>query len=405
MRIVHVMDHSLPGTDGYSIRAKYLLEAQAAAGHQVTVLTGPTQGPQAIEETVNGVAYRRTHYSTWQAAGVRHGAKHLLFGGAVRKRLSALLDHQGADLVHAHTPFTVARPALAEAQLRNLPFVYEKRNLWEESAKVRGKPTGRWPLFQIAQAIDRSLTSRSDAVCTITEALRQHTAAGGVDASKVFIVGNGVDVQAFVPTSPSAERRASCLRGGDFVIGFIGSFFSFEGLPLLVQAFANLRSSFPNARLVLVGDGEDFSVVQAMVKEKKLEDQVSLTGRIPHHQVMDYYAAMDVLVYPRLRSALTELISPLKPLEPMAMARCVLGSSVGGIRDLISDGQTGVLFEADSQRSLQDKLRAILSRQVDASGLGAAAREAVVAHRQWRHMAEAYEPAYAHALAHKASGK
>jgi glycogen(starch) synthase len=400
MRIIHVMDHSLPGTDGYVIRAKYLLEAQVAAGHEVSVLTSPSQGGSAEDTFIAGVSYRRSHYSAAERALVRCGGKHLVFGRAIRVRLRGLLDEERFDIVHAHTPFTVARAALHEARRHHLPLVYEKRNLWEESARARGKASGRWPFYQLARTMDRAITVRADAICTITEALKSQTIATGARADRVFVVGNGVDTDAFAPRSASAEVRQRCVGTGRFVIGFIGSFFSFEGLPLLVQVVTRLKARHPGVRLVLVGDGEDRSRLEHLVAELGVQDTVWLAGRVPHDQVLDYYAAMDVLVYPRHRSALTDMISPLKPLEPMAMGRCVVGSDVGGIAELIRDGQTGLLFRADSPDSLEQQLERLLAGEVDAAALGERARTHVVAHRQWRHMASEYDRAYRCACDH-----
>ena len=397
MRILHVMDHSLPGTDGYAIRAKYLLEAQVAAGHVVTVLTSPSQGPEATDTTFGGVSYCRAHYTTTQAMVVRRGGKHLVFGDAIGARLSHLLAQDKYDIVHAHTPFTVARSALRESRRRKIPLVYEKRNLWEESARARGKLSGRWPFFELAQAMDRHVTRAADAVCTITEALRTRTIELGLPPERIFVVGNGVDTVTFSPRLVSAELRNQCARGGDFVVGFIGSFFSFEGLPMLLRSFAKVKGKYPGARLVLVGDGEDRPILDQLVAELGLVDSVWLVGRVPHDRVLDFYAAMDVLVYPRLRSPLTEMISPLKPLEPMAMGRCVLGSNVGGIRELVRDGDTGLLFEADSELALEERLVMLLSRQVDTIALGDRARAQVIANRQWKHMAQAYDAAYGRA--------
>jgi glycosyltransferase involved in cell wall biosynthesis len=181
------------------------------------------------------------------------------------------------------------------------------------------------------------------------------------------------------------------------VLGFVGSFFSFEGLPMLVEACAALRPRFPDLRLVLVGEGEDHARIAAAVERLGLQRNVWLVGRVPHSQVLEFYAALDVLVYPRYPSPLTQMISPLKPLEPMAMGRCVLGSDVGGIRELIRDGETGLLFSAGSQAALIDRLASLLGGQVDAARLGATAREYVIRHRQWREMSKLYDTAYARA--------
>jgi glycogen synthase len=395
VNIIHVMDHSLPRGDGYSIRAKYLLEAQAARGHGVTVLTSPSQGEDAGDELIDGVSYRRTRYTAAEEGIRRRGGKHLVFGRAVSRGLERLLADTRFDVVHAHTPFTVARVALSTARRRDLPFVYEKRNLWEESARARGKISGRWPWYQLARQLDRRVTLAADAVCTITDALRAHTIQLGANPERVFVVGNGVDTDAFTPRASRPELRARCAAGADCVFGFVGSFFAFEGLPMLVEACAGLRSRFPKLRLVLVGEGEDHARLAAMIDRLQLQRNVRLAGRVPHDQVPDFYAAMDVLVYPRYPSALTQMISPLKPLEPMAMGRCVVGSDVGGISELIRDGETGLLFAAGSLGALTERLASFLSGKVDAARLGANARQYVIQHRQWREMSKRYDAVYA----------
>src|SRR6185295_4719841 len=133
--------------------------------------------------------------------------------------LRSMMSEQRFDLVHAHTPFTVARAGYGEARRSRLPFIYEKRNLWEESARARGKPSGRWPFYQLARSFDRWVTTHADAVCTITEALRSSTVELGAQADRVFVVGNGVDTEAFTPREASPALRAKCLAGGNFVVG------------------------------------------------------------------------------------------------------------------------------------------------------------------------------------------
>ena len=402
MRIIHVMDHSLPKSSGYTIRAKYLLEAQAASGNEVTVLTSPSQGTDAKDEHIGGIRYCRTHYSSWESSLVAKGAKHLIFGRSISRALSGLLDQGQFDVVHAHTPFHIARVAQREARRRKLPFIYEKRNLWEESARARGKAVGRWPLYDISRAVDRWVTVRANAVCTITQALKNHTVALGANPEKVFVVGNGVDTSIFFPQAAPAELREKCAAGGNCVIGFIGSFFSYEGLPFLVETFARLVKKYPTARLVLVGDGEDTRRLDQLVPQLNLSEHVWLVGKVPHNQVADFCAAMDVLVYPRLHSELTDMISPLKPLEPMAMAKCVLGSDVGGIRELLDNGHAGLLFKAGDSADLEKTLDSILSGAVNISEMGQKARAHVSEKRQWSQMARVYDDAYRYAREHMA---
>lgn len=395
MKILHIMDMSHPMIKGYAIRARYLCEAQLGFGHEVSVLTAPSQEEGRDDEgSLNGVTYFRSHCNPLERKLSRLGVRQLVYARALRRRLRQLTVEHGYDLIHAHTPFTLALPALNVARAQGLPFVYEKRNLWEESARARGKLMGRWPFAQLSRMIDRHVSRRADAVCTITEALKMHTMRMGIVEDRVIVVGNGVDTDAFHPQVRPEDTRRELLQDGDFVIGFLGQFFKFEGLPLLVEAFAKLTEHYPMARLALVGYGEDKDRVENLVRELGIDAVCRRTGKVPHEKVRKYYAAMDVLVYPRLKSTLTEMISPLKPLEPMAMGKPVVASDVGGLRELVEPGKSGFLFDAGSVSALCATLRQFLDGTVDTETLGRQARQFTVENRQWKHQAAKYEKAY-----------
>jgi glycosyltransferase involved in cell wall biosynthesis len=107
------------------------------------------------------------------------------------------------------------------------------------------------------------------------------------------------------------------------------------------------------------------------------------TGRVPHDQVNAYYDLLDVLVYPRLSMRLTDLVTPLKPLEAMAQGRVLAASDVGGHLELIADGKTGVLFRANDADSLVEKVGALLESQQQWPALRSAGREYVETERNW----------------------
>lgn len=392
------MDFSLPRTQGYTVRARYLVEGQAKCGHTPTILTGPSHGPESEGEETRGIRYLRCPFGRTQAKLARGPIKSAFMYACIKRRVRGLLAGGNFDVVHAHTPFTVALPALHAARAAGVPCVYEKRNLWEESAKARGKLTGKWPLLQTARAVDRHVTRRADAVCTITGKLREHAVGMGADPARVVVVGNGVDTDRFQPVPPEEELRARLLDGGDVLVGYIGSFFRFEGLLCLVRAAAKVVEKAPNVRFFLVGDGEDLPEVKRLTRELGLETVCHIPGRIPFEEVASYYGAADILVYPRLSSVLTEMISPLKPLEAMAMGKCVLASRIGGLEELISDRATGYLVTPDAPDKLATAIEETATSPLLRKRLGAAAREYVVRERQWDKMAEAYDNAYAGAF-------
>jgi glycogen synthase len=142
-----------------------------------------------------------------------------------------------------------------------------------------------------------------------------------------------------------------------------------------------LRASHPDARLLLVGAGPMADAWRAAAAALPEPDAVIFTGRVPHGEVERYYSLVDVLAYPRKAQRLTDLVTPLKPLEAMAQRRLVAASSVGGHRELITDGDTGTLFAPDDPAACA----AALARQLDARGGWEAMKDRSQAHVRARH--------------------
>jgi glycosyltransferase involved in cell wall biosynthesis len=192
---------------------------------------------------------------------------------------------------------------------------------------------------------------------------------------------------------PRASALASELALGDGpVLGYIGSFSRYEGLPFLMEAMPELLTRFPGARLLLVGGGRDEDVIRTAAQ--KLGPAVIMAGRVPQERVRDFYSLVDVLVLPRRRIRLTELVTPLKPLEAMAMGIPVLASDIGGHAELINDGETGLLFKAESQESLVDQAGRLAREPELRTQLSRAGRRWVEAERTWERIVARYLPVY-----------
>jgi glycosyltransferase involved in cell wall biosynthesis len=130
-----------------------------------------------------------------------------------------------------------------------------------------------------------------------------------------------------------------------------------------------------------------------------LADAVVFTGRVPHAEVARYYDLVDAFVYPRLSMRLTDLVTPLKPLEAMAQGRLVVASDVGGHRELIRDGETGVLFRAGDAAALARAVESLFANRDRWPALQAAGRRFVEQERNWRASVARYEAVYARAIA------
>jgi PEP-CTERM/exosortase A-associated glycosyltransferase len=220
-------------------------------------------------------------------------------------------------------------------------------------------------------------------------------ATRGIRADKVTVIPNAVDIEKFtVDQAPDGALQTELGLSGAVVLGFIGSFYGYEGLSLLLDAMPGIQSANPRARLLLVGGGPQESALKQRAAALGIEDKVVFTGRVPHHEVQRYYDLVDVLVYPRLAMRLTDLVTPLKPLEAMAQGRLLVASDVGGHRELIADGVTGMLFRAGDAEALAAKVLALLDDRSRWPLLRAAARRFVETERNWAGSVGRYRQVY-----------
>ncbi len=146
--------------------------------------------------------------------------------------------------------------------------------------------------------------------------------------------------------------------------------------------------------MLLVGGGPQEAALKAQAQQLGVADKVVFTGRVPHAEVQRYYDLVDVLAYPRHSMRLTELVTPLKPLEAMAQGRLLVASDVGGHKELIRHGETGMLFQAGSADALARAVLGLLGRRSEWPALRAAGRRFVERERNWRASAAHYRPVF-----------
>lgn len=395
MRILHILDHSLPVHSGYTFRTLSILREQRRFGWETTHLTGPKQGStQCLEETVDGWHFFRTPFSG-RGLGALPVATELAMMNALSRRLEALARQWRPQLLHAHSPVLNALPALRVGRRLGIPVVYEVRAFWEDAAIDHGRTREGALRYRITRALETYAMKRADAVTTICEGLRSDIVARGVDPRKVTIVPNAVDIEKFIlGREPDETLREELDLKGAVVLGFIGSFYAYEGLALLLEAMPKILAAEPRVRVLFVGGGSQEANLKQIAARLSLEDKVRFAGRVPHGEVHRYYDLIDVLVYPRLPMRLTDLVTPLKPLEAMAQGRLLAASDVGGHRELIRDKETGVLFRAGDVGALAAKVLELLADRRNWEELRAGARRFVEAERSWTSSAWRYREPY-----------
>lgn len=396
MRILHVLDHSVPLHSGYTFRTLAILREQRRLGWETAQLTTPKQGAgEATEE--------RHEEMLWFRTPSRAGTGLVAQMRLTARRLAEVVDRVRPDIVHAHSPVLNALPSLWVRGRRRVPVVYEMRASWEDAAVDHGTTTEGSLRYRASRALESFALRRADEVTTICEGLKRDIVVrGGIDGARVTVIPNAVDAAAFrfgVEADPALRSKLG-LEGAT-VLGFAGSFYGYEGLHLLLEAAARLAPAHPSLRVLLVGGGPQEAALKAQAARLAIADRVVFTGRVPHAEVQRYYELIDLLAYPRLPIRLTELVTPLKPLEAMAQGRLFVASDVGGHRELIEHGRTGFLCPAGDAGALAGAIAEVLAARERWPEVRAAARRFVEAERTWTKSVARYAAVYERALARR----
>jgi len=405
LRVLHVLDHSWPVHTGYSIRSLHLLAAQYRLGLRPQALTGPLQivdDPNAKETVVENITYRRTpflgKFSEWAISRRRPILREVAIVHLIRNRILEVVENEPLDLIHAHSPALCGLGALQAARSKHIPFVYELRAFWEDAAVDQNKTSTRSLRYRMSQKLEDYVVHRADAVVGISQSILNELKKRKAHPAKLFFVPNGVDTEKFSPVSRDESLAAKLELGSEPVLGFIGSLYRWEGVAWLVRAVVELRHRGTACKLLIVGDGEEMPAVREAVQELNAEDFIQILGRVPHDEIERYYSVVDVLVYPRHSIRLTELVTPLKPLEAMALGKAILGSDVGGIRELVEPEKTGVLFRADNVDDFCVQAKRLLAQASLRHKLAEQAREFILREKDWKIVAQRYINIYDFAI-------
>ncbi|GGW62634.1 glycosyltransferase WbuB [Alishewanella tabrizica] len=395
MKIVHIFDHSLPLHSGYTFRSRAILQQQRKLGYSTCHVTSPKHPANGSDsEKAEGYTFYRTKaYQSWFWR--LPILKELAVVLALKKRLLQLIKTEQPDILHAHSPALNGLAAIWAAKKTGLPVVYEIRAFWEDAAVDHGSCKEGDLRYKATQALETYVAKKASAITTICEGLKRDLIQRGIAESSITVIPNAVDPTQFqLISAKDNQLQEQYQLHHKVVLGFLGSFYAYEGLDLLIKALPLIQQKIPTATLLLVGGGPQEAALKKQIKDAGLENSVIMPGRVPHKDVMQYYSLVDLLVYPRKAMRLTELVTPLKPLEAMAQGMRLLASDVGGHLELIEHDKTGWLFQRDNIEDLAEQAIRILKNLGAESKVINNGLHYVHSQRNWTASVQHYVPLY-----------
>jgi glycosyltransferase involved in cell wall biosynthesis len=403
--VLHLLKISLPyRQSGYSLRSKYTVEEQLKTGLQPVVLTAlgfPRQvgiSDFPTEDEIGGVRYLRLD------AGPEYDADRPLdrYLQDYVDAAAPVVRAEKPAIIHAHSGHRGYEAALVGVALGRhfgIPVVYEMRGFFESLWTSDTAWSERSEIYRRRRDTENRCMAEADAVVTLSESMRAEIVDRDISADKVHVVPNGVDIEAFQPRARTPELVAKFGLTDTFTFGYVSNLDHFrEGQELLIEAAVELRRRGIRATALIIGDGRRRTELESLARRLRADDSVIFTGSVPHDEVLDYYALLDVFVIPRVDERAARLVTPLKPFEAMAAGVPLVTSDLAALREVTGDGQRGRYFPAGDAAGLADVLAQLHADPAARAAMAQRAREWVVAERQWSANGKRYADIYARVL-------
>ena len=257
MRILHILDHSAPLHSGYTFRTLDILTQQRRMGWQTFQLTSAKQGVRVTVQDIDGWRFFRTPppIGWWVRLPVMN---HVGVIASLARRLRQIAGATRPQILHAHSPSLNAIAALLVGRALDIPVVYEVRACWEDAAVEHGTAKPGSLRYRLSRALETYALRRADAVTTICAGLQADIAARGIAATRISVIPNAVDLARFSIHQGGRSILAHTMGlSGRLVLGFVGSFYSYEGLKVLIAAMPRMLAAVPSLHLLLIGGGPD----------------------------------------------------------------------------------------------------------------------------------------------------
>ena len=376
-------------------RAAELAFHWAEAGHDVSVLTGFPNHPTGVVPDEWRPRLRRVIYG--EKIGSVNVYRTWLWALPNRKSHERMRNYASFCISAALRGMTIPRPDVVIAtspQLlvglsgwwlafaRQVPFVFEVRDLWPESLVAVGAGREDSLLYQVLGGVARFLYQRADCIVVVSPAFKdQLTGRWRIPAEKIAVVENGVETDLFSPQPVAADQALRSQLGADgkFLVSYIGTMGNAHGLETLLDAAAQLQHEDPGVRFLLVGEGAEKERIKALAQSRKLAN-VDFLNQQPRERIPALISASDACLVLLKRTDVFKTVIPTKMLEFMSCARPVILGVEGQAQQIIQDSGAGITIQPESAEALSAAIHQLAADRELANRLGQKGREYILQH-------------------------
>ena len=393
MKILYISQYFPPEMGAPAARAVELSRHWAAAGHEVTVLTGFPNHPTGVVPPEYRDKFRRL-VAREQTDGI-NVVRTWLLPFPNRKVYERMLNYSSFCASAATTGLFLSRPDVVIAtspQLlvglsgwwlahwKRVPFVFEVRDLWPESLAAVGMGDANSLLHRTLAKIAGFLYRRSDLVAVVTSAFEDYLVEHWhVPREKISVIENGVETDLFVPLTREAETslRRELNAEGKFVVSYIGTMGMAHGLETIVAAASQLQDANPEIVFLMVGEGAEKENIIALARQRGLNN-LRFVDQQPRETIPAYIASSDACLVLLKKTELFKTVIPTKMLEFMSCARPVILGVEGQARTILEEARGGLVIEPENSDALVNAIRSLAANREKARELGRNGREHIV---------------------------
>jgi glycosyltransferase involved in cell wall biosynthesis len=414
MKILYVSQYFPPEMGAPAARAAELSRHWAAAGHDVSVLTGFPNHPTGVvpteyrsklrqlvaHEQIDGVNVVRTWLLPFPNR--RAYERMLNYSSFCASAASTGLFLTRPDVVIATSPqLLVGLSGWWLARSKRVPFVFEVRDLWPESLAAVGMGEANSLLHRSLARIAGFLYRHADRIVVVTPAFEDYLVKHWrVPREKISVIENGVETQLFAPEPSSGKAavlRKELASDGKFVVSYIGTMGMAHGLETIITTASQLRDTNPEIIFLMLGEGAEKERIAALARDRGLNN-LRFVDQQPREKIPAYICASDVCLVLLKKTDLFKTVIPTKMLEFMSCARPVILGVDGQARAILEEARGGLVIEPENSDALADAIRYLATNREAARTLGKNGREYVVRKFSRPQTAERYIHVLEHVL-------